>query len=312
LILIFGGIEIAEDQNQKIAACGSSYRYCGVFFMFDSLIHSQLDRLQHLMADEPFAVLTGAGISTPSGIPDYRDNQGVRRGRQPMMYQEFLSAPESRRRYWARAMLGWPRVRQARPNVAHETLARLQSTRQIGTLITQNVDTLHDQAGSHDVIELHGSLHRVLCLDCGQRSERDSIQQLMEAQNPYLAGVDAVQAPDGDTLLNAAFEARFQVPQCPHCTGLRMKPDVVFFGENVAQQTAAKAMASVEKAAGLLVVGSSLMAYSAFRLCRAVVDQGKPLLAINLGKTRADEMLDLKIEGSCEQLLPLLAQRLTH
>lgn len=277
--------------------------------MIDSLIHEQLDRLRQLMADEPFAVLTGAGISTPSGIPDYRDSQGVRRGRQPMMYQEFLSAPESRRRYWARAMLGWPRVRQARPNVAHDTLAHLQSNRQISTLITQNVDTLHEQAGSHDVIELHGSLHRVLCLDCGQRSERDSIQQLMEAQNPYLAGVDAVQAPDGDTLLDAAFESRFQVPQCPHCTGQRMKPDVVFFGENVAQQTAVKAMASVEKAAGLLVIGSSLMAYSAFRLCRAVVDQGKPLIAINLGKTRADDMLDVKIEGSCEQLLPLLAQR---
>ena len=280
--------------------------------MLDSLIHEQLDRLQQLMDDQPFVVLTGAGISTPSGIPDYRDNQGVRRGRQPMMYQEFLSAPESRRRYWARAMLGWPRVRQARPNVAHDTLARLQSTRQISGLITQNVDTLHDQAGSHDVIELHGSLHRVLCLDCAKHSERDSIQQQMEAQNPYLAGVDAVQAPDGDTLLDAAFEARFQVPRCPYCAGERMKPDVVFFGENVAQETAAKAMAAVEKAAGLLVVGSSLMAYSAFRLCRAVVDQGKPLLAINLGKTRADDLLDLKIEMSCEQLLPLLAQRLTH
>ncbi|ANJ56823.1 NAD-dependent protein deacetylase [Pseudomonas silesiensis] len=279
--------------------------------MLDSLIGEQLDRLQQLMADRPFAVLTGAGISTPSGIPDYRDNQGVRRGRSPMMYQEFLSAPESRRRYWARAMLGWPRVRQARPNEAHEALSSLQSARQIGGLITQNVDTLHDQAGSHDVIELHGSLHRVLCLDCGQRSERDSIQQLMEAQNPYLAGVDAVQAPDGDTLLDAAFEARFQVPHCPHCAGERMKPDVVFFGENVAQVTAAKAMAAVEKAAGLLVVGSSLMAFSAFRLCRAVADQGKPLLAINLGKTRADDILDLKIEGSCEQLLPLLTQRLS-
>ncbi|APV41962.1 NAD-dependent deacetylase [Pseudomonas frederiksbergensis] len=280
--------------------------------MLDSLIREQLDRLQQLMADQPFVVLTGAGISTPSGIPDYRDNQGVRRGRQPMMYQEFLSAPESRRRYWARAMLGWPRVRQAQPNVAHEALASLQSSQQISGLITQNVDTLHDQAGSHDVIELHGSLHRVLCLDCGKRSERDSIQQLMETQNPYLAGVDAVQAPDGDTLLDAAFEARFQVPQCPYCAGERMKPDVVFFGENVAQVTAAKAMAAVEKAAGLLVVGSSLMAYSAFRLCRAVADQGKPLMAINLGKTRADDLLDLKIEASCEQLLPLLTQHLSQ
>lgn len=273
--------------------------------------YRHLDTLHQAMADGGFVVLTGAGISTPSGIPDYRDSEGVRRGRQPMMYQEFLAAPESRRRYWARAMLGWPRVRQARPNVAHQALADLQRRGLISALITQNVDTLHDQAGSHDVIELHGSLHRVLCLDCGQRSARDDIQQRMVEQNPYLAGVDAVQAPDGDTLLDPAFEARFQTPQCPYCAGERMKPDVVFFGENVAQPTAARAMAVAENAAGLLVVGSSLMAYSAFRLCRVIADRGKPLLAINLGKTRADDLLDLKIEASCEQLLPLLVQRLT-
>jgi len=280
--------------------------------MLDSPTREHLDTLQEVMADGDFLVLTGAGISTPSGIPDYRDSDGVRRGRQPMMYQEFLAAAESRRRYWARAMLGWPRVRQARPNAAHEALADLQHRGLIHDLITQNVDTLHDQAGSQDVIELHGSLHRVLCLDCGQRSERDSIQQLMERQNPYLAGVDAVQAPDGDTLLDPAFEARFQVPQCPHCAGERMKPDVVFFGENVAQPTAARAMAAAENAAGMLVVGSSLMAYSAFRLCRVIADRGRPLIAINLGKTRADDLLDLKIEASCEQLLPLLTQRLTY
>lgn len=278
--------------------------------MLDSPIREHLDTLLQAMADDKFLILTGAGISTPSGIPDYRDSDGVRRGRQPMMYQEFLAAPESRRRYWARAMLGWPRVRQARPNAAHEALATLQQRDRISALITQNVDTLHDQAGSHDVIELHGSLHRVLCLDCGQRSERDAIQQQMETQNPYLSGVDAVQAPDGDTLLDPAFEARFQVPQCPHCAGERMKPDVVFFGENVAQPTAARALAAAENAAGLLVVGSSLMAYSAFRLCRVIAERGKPLMAINLGKTRADDLLDLKIEGSCEQLLPWLVEEL--
>ncbi|WNZ86472.1 NAD-dependent protein deacetylase [Pseudomonas sp. P108] len=276
--------------------------------MLDSPTREHLDTLQEVMADGDFLVLTGAGISTPSGIPDYRDSDGVRRGRQPMMYQEFLAAAESRRRYWARAMLGWPRVRQAQPNAAHEALADLQHGGLIRDLITQNVDTLHDQAGSHDVIELHGSLNRVLCLDCGQRSERDSIQQLMELHNPYLAGVDAVQAPDGDTLLDPAFEARFQVPHCPHCAGERMKPDVVFFGENVAQHTAARAMMAAENASGMLVVGSSLMAYSAFRLCRVIADRGKPLIAINLGKTRADDLLDLKIEASCEQLLPLLVE----
>jgi len=227
-----------------------------------------------------------------------------------MMYQEFLATPQARRRYWARAMLGWPRVRIATPNKAHMALATLQQRQRISGLITQNVDTLHDQAGSHDVIELHGSLHRVLCLDCQQRSDRNVIQRLMEAENPYLAGVDAVQAPDGDTLLDPAFEERFQVPRCPYCHGQRLKPDVVFFGENVATATAAAAMAAVEHAEGLLVVGSSLMAYSAFRLCKAMVEQGKPVIAINLGKTRGDELLQMKVQASCEVLLPLLAERL--
>ena len=280
--------------------------------MLDTQEHQQdqLDTLHRAIAERRFLVLTGAGISTSSGIPDYRDSEGVRRGKPPMMYQEFLATPQARRRYWARAMLGWPRVRIAQPNQAHRALATLQQRGRISGLITQNVDTLHDQAGSHDVIELHGSLHRVLCLDCQQRSERDAIQRLMEQQNPYLAGVDAVQAPDGDTLLDPAFEERFQVPHCPHCNGQRLKPDVVFFGENVAPPTAAKAMAAVEQADGLLVVGSSLMAYSAFRLCKAMVEQGKAVIAINLGKTRGDELLQVKIEASCERLLPLLVDRL--
>lgn len=278
--------------------------------MLDSPSVAPIEALCSLLADKRFVVLTGAGISTPSGIPDYRDTDGVRRGKAPMMFQEFLATPEARRRYWARAMLGWPRVCVAQPNAAHQALAELQAHQSISALITQNVDTLHDQAGSSDVIELHGSLHRVLCLDCAQRFERAAIQQSMQAQNPYLAGVDAVQAPDGDTLLDPAFESRFQVPHCPECNGQRLKPDVVFFGENVAPPTAAKALCSVENADGLLVVGSSLMAYSAFRLCKAIHAQGKPLIAINIGKTRADELLDLKLEVSCEQLLPHLAKRL--
>jgi NAD-dependent SIR2 family protein deacetylase len=280
--------------------------------MLDTLEHQEdhLDTLYRAMAERRFLVLTGAGISTSSGIPDYRDSEGVRRGKAPMMYQEFLATPQARRRYWARAMLGWPRVRIAQPNKAHLALATLQQRQRISGLITQNVDTLHDQAGSHDVIELHGSLHRVLCLDCQLRSTRDVIQRQMEIDNPYLAQVHAVQAPDGDTLLDPTFEEHFQVPHCPHCNGERLKPDVVFFGENVAPATAARSMAAVEQAEGLLVVGSSLMAYSAFRLCKAMVEHGKPVIAINLGKTRGDELLQVKIEASCEQLLPLLADRL--
>ncbi len=280
--------------------------------MLNTLEHQEdhLDTLHRAMAERRFLVLTGAGISTSSGIPDYRDSEGVRRGKAPMMYQEFLATAQARRRYWARAMLGWPRVRIAQPNNAHRALAALQQRQHITGLITQNVDTLHDQAGSHDVTELHGSLHRVLCLDCQLHSTRDVIQRQMEVDNPYLAQVHAVQAPDGDTLLDPAFEEHFQVPRCPHCEGERLKPDVVFFGENVAPATAARAMAAVTHAEGLLVVGSSLMAYSAFRLCKAMVEQGKPVIAINLGKTRGDELLQVKIEASCERLLPLLAERL--
>jgi len=280
--------------------------------MLDTLKHqeNQLDTLHRAIAKQHFLVLTGAGISTSSGIPDYRDSDGVRRGKAPMMYQEFLATAQARRRYWARAMLGWPRVRIAQPNKAHLALATLQQRGRISGLITQNVDTLHDQAGTHDVIELHGSLHRVLCLDCQLRSARDAIQRQMEIDNPYLAQVHAVQAPDGDTLLDPAFEEHFQVPHCPHCNGERLKPDVVFFGENVAPATAARAMAAVGHAEGLLVVGSSLMAYSAFRLCKAMVEQGKPVIAINLGKTRADELLQVKIEAECERLLPRLVERL--
>lgn len=278
--------------------------------MLDSPTRDLLDTLCQVMADKPFLVVTGAGISTASGIPDYRDKHGVRRGKQPMMYQEFLGNPAARQRYWARAMLGWPRIRAAQANAAHLALATLQAEHAITGLITQNVDALHTQAGSRDVIELHGSLHRVLCLDCQQRSDRAGIQEQMLAHNLYLIGVHATQAPDGDTLLDPAFEASFEVPRCPHRGGDRLKPDVVFFGENVAAQTAARATQSVEDAEGLLVVGTSLMAWSAFRLCKAMAEQGKPVIAINHGKTRADELLEMKIEASCEQALPWLAEQL--
>ncbi|EPM46829.1 Sir2 family transcriptional regulator [Pseudomonas syringae pv. actinidiae ICMP 19099] len=262
------------------------------------------------MVEKSFLVVTGAGISTASGIPDYRDKDGVRRGAQPMMYQEFVGNPAARQRYWARAMIGWPRIRASQANAAHRALAALQAENLITGLITQNVDALHTQAGSQDVIELHGSLHRVLCLDCQRRSDRAAIQEQMLAHNLYLADVHATQAPDGDTLLDPAYEAGFKVPECPHCQGDRLKPDVVFFGENVAPNTAARATLSVEQAEGLLVVGTSLMAWSAFRLCKTMAEQGKPVIAINHGKTRADELLHMKIQAPCEHVLPWLAERL--
>lgn len=258
----------------------------------------------------PLLVITGAGISTASGIPDYRDREGVRRGRQPMMYQEFIVDPAARQRYWARAMLGWPKILETQPNAAHLALAGLQSSGRISGLITQNVDGLHQRAGSA-ALELHGSLHRVRCLDCEAQFDRAFIQTQMQADNPAMQQIQATQAPDGDTLLDDAHVAGFQVPCCPHCEGLRLKPDVVFFGENVASQTAADARTLASEANGVLVVGSSLMAWSAFRLCKAMAEQGKPILAINQGITRADELLTARFDEPCEELLPQLVTRLT-
>ncbi|MCO8168795.1 NAD-dependent protein deacetylase [Pseudomonas sp. 21LCFQ02] len=269
-----------------------------------------LDRLYEYL-QRPLLVITGAGISTASGIPDYRDRQGVRRGSQPMMYQTFIVDPAARQRYWARAMLGWPRILQAQPNAAHLALAELQSAGRISGLITQNVDGLHQRAGSA-AIELHGSLHRVRCLDCQAQYDRAVIQTQMQADNPHMQQVEAMQAPDGDTLLDDARIGGFQVPSCAHCEGVRLKPDVVFFGENVARQTAADATALATEAAGVLVVGSSLMAWSAFRLCKAMAEQGKPILAINQGITRADELLTAKFDDPCEELLPQLVMRLAE
>lgn len=278
--------------------------------MLETSLPAALDVLQAELARRPVLVLTGAGISTASGIPDYRDTEGVRRGNAPMMHKEFLGSAQARKRYWARAMLGWHGVSLARPNPAHEALARLQHSGHISGLVTQNVDGLHDAAGSTGVIELHGNLHWVVCMECGNRQPRQAVQADLEARNPYLQDIHAVLAPDGDAQLAAQFLEPFQVAQCPCCGSDLLKPDVVFFGDGVAQATARQAWQAVEQAGALLIVGTSLMAYSSFRLCQEISRQGKPLLAINLGRTRADTLLATKLEGPCEQWLPQLAEQL--
>ena len=269
-----------------------------------------LEALGERLTRHTALVLTGAGISTASGIPDYRDTEGVRRGNAPMMHQEFLSSAQARKRYWARAMLGWHGVHQARPNPAHHALARLQGSGHITGLVTQNVDALHEQAGSAGVIELHGNLQRVVCVDCGKALRREAVQQDLEDQNPYLQHVRAVLAPDGDAQLAAHFLDQFQMPHCPCCGSDRLKPDVVFFGDGVPQHIARAAWAAVERADALLVIGTSLMAYSSFRLCQEMSRQGKPLFAINLGRTRADALLAVKVQEPCERALPWLVERL--
>ncbi|MBC2676944.1 NAD-dependent protein deacetylase [Pseudomonas baltica] len=270
------------------------------------------DDLYQQMAQAPYLVLTGAGISTASGIPDYRDSDGVRRGSAPIMHQDFIASPATRKRYWARAMVGWRGVHQATPNAAHQALAALQGQGLISGVITQNVDGLHDVAGSRNVVELHGNLHRVVCLDCGMRLRRDDVQLLLEEQNPYLQDVHAVLAPDGDAQLAARFLEAFHMPHCPCCGSDLLKPDVVFFGGGVEPEQARAAWKAVEAAPGMLIVGTSLMAYSSFRLCQEMSRQGKRLLAINMGRTRADGLLSIKVTQPCEQVLPQIAQRLVQ
>jgi NAD-dependent SIR2 family protein deacetylase len=255
-------------------------------------------------------VLSGAGVSTDSGIPGYRDADGNWQRRSPITAQEFLRSPSARRRYWARSMIGWPRIAKARPNAAHRALARLERALGFTRLVTQNVDGLHQRAGSADVVELHGNLARVACLDCGAVHPRAAIQGLLEDANPGFVDGSAPIAPDGDADVDAADLDSFAIPACPRCGG-NLKPDVVFFGENVPRERVASALRALEAADAMLVVGSSLMVYSGFRFCERAAALGLPIAAINRGRTRADALFAVKIEASCGETLSALAERCT-
>jgi NAD-dependent SIR2 family protein deacetylase len=247
-------------------------------------------------------VLTGAGCSTESGIPDYRDAAGEWKRRPPITYQLFVGNEHARKRYWARSLVGFRRIRHARPNGAHQSLASLEQRGRVVQLVTQNVDGLHQAAGSQNVIDLHGRIDTVRCLNCDQRSPRDHLQLELERLNPHFASLDAADAPDGDADLDdVAFDA-FDVPACDACGGL-LKPDVVFFGEGVPGPRVQRAMAAIEHSDAMLVVGSSLMVYSGYRFAAAAADAGKPIAAINLGRTRADYLLTLKISDRCASAL---------
>jgi NAD-dependent SIR2 family protein deacetylase len=247
-------------------------------------------------------VLTGAGCSTDSGIPDYRDSTGQWKRRPPIRYQEFVGNERARKRYWARSLAGFRRMRVACPNDAHHALAALEHGGRIVQLVTQNVDGLHHVAGSRNVIDLHGRIDTVRCLGCGQRSSREELQLELERRNPDFASLDASQAPDGDADIDGIAFDTFDVPACRACGGL-LKPDVVFFGENVPAERVQRAMAPIAHCDAMLVVGSSLMIYSGYRFVTAAADAGKPIAAINLGRTRADDILALKIEDRCADAL---------
>jgi NAD-dependent SIR2 family protein deacetylase len=248
------------------------------------------------------AVVTGAGVSTASGIPDYRDRNGDWKHARPVQYADFMSRPEVRQRYWARSFAGWGRIANAKPNLAHTALATLEAAGRVNTLITQNVDGLHRQAGSRRVIDLHGRLQTVLCMGCGKRVDRELWQEQLAAANPSWRSDTDYFAPDGDAKLQDEDVSNFLAPDCESCGGL-VKPDVVFFGENVPQDRVKSAFEALNHAKALLVVGSSLMVYSGYRFARRAAETGKPIAIVNRGRTRADDVATLKIDADCGDIL---------
>lgn len=269
-----------------------------------------LDALTAFARQHPrLFILGGAGVSTESGIPDYRDADGQRKGRDPIMLQDFLKSDFARRRYWARNMIGWPTVARAKPNAAHRAIATLGKIGYVERLVTQNVDGLHTEAGSTGVIELHGNIAGVVCMACGHRHARADIQHRLERDNPDWLAMNAMPLPDGDATLESDRFDAFHAPDCERCGGM-IKPDVVFFGEGVPRSRVDDAMASLARADAMLVVGSSLMVYSGFRFCEQAAKSGKPIAAVNFGRTRADGLLSLKVAMSCVEILPALVTRL--
>ena len=242
-------------------------------------------------------ILSGAGLSTESGIPDYRGPTGLARRATPMTYQTFTGSAAARRRYWARSYLGWRHIARAVPNDGHRAVAELSRRGLLTGIITQNVDGLHQAAGASAVTELHGSLHWVICLSCGQRTPRTGLARRLEAANPgWDAEVAAVIKPDGDADLDDEAVASFRVAGCSSCQGV-LKPDVVFFGENVPRPRAEACYALVERSSALVVLGSSLTVMSGFRYVRHAARLGCPVVIVNQGVTRGDAYATATIDA---------------
>ncbi len=261
-----------------------------------------------VLSGRPVAVLTGAGISTDSGIPDYRGPDSP--PRTPMTYQQFVGDPDRRRHYWARNHVGWRHVHRTRPNPGHLAVSRLEAAGAAVGVITQNVDTLHDAAGSRNVIDLHGRYDRVVCLDCRRVVPRDHVAARLRALNPGFADevADAEIAPDADAVVDAT--AHFRVADCEECGGM-LKPDIVYFGENVPKPRVEAAYALVDSAAALLVAGSSLTVMSGLRFVRHAAKTGRPVIIVNRGTTRGDDLATVKVDAGCSPVLTVLASVLT-
>jgi NAD-dependent SIR2 family protein deacetylase len=264
-----------------------------------------------LLAGRRVAVLTGAGMSTDSGIPDYRGPDSPPSN--PMTIRQFTSDPVFRQRYWARNHVGWRHMDDTLPNAGHRALAALEDTGVVTGVITQNVDLLHTKAGSLHVINLHGTYARVACLNCGHTMNRAALAEELEKLNPgFLERAEAIGglavAPDADAVV--ADTASFRYLDCPRCAGM-LKPDIVYFGENVPKETVAQAYSLVDQSEALLVAGSSLTVFSGYRFVRHAAALKIPVAIVNRGPTRGDDLATVKVDGGCSELLTLLATELT-
>jgi NAD-dependent SIR2 family protein deacetylase len=270
---------------------------------------AQLEAVDLLMARGGVVVLTGAGLSTESGIPDYRGPSGAAlRRHAPMTYQAFVSDPGARRRYWARSHLGWQRMAQAQPNAGHRAVAELERAGAVTGVITQNVDGLHSAAGSHEVIDLHGRLDRVACLSCGALSDRGRLDDRLREANPDWRGLALATNPDGDVDVADDHLDAFMPVGCEACGGV-LKPDVVYFGENVPRQRVEQAYSWVDAATTLLVLGSSLHVFSGRRFVMRAADAGIPVVIVNQGPTRGDDVAAVKIDAPLGATLAAIAGR---
>lgn len=272
----------------------------------------ELQPLIDLIGDGRTVALTGAGLSTESGIPDYRGADGERRF-QPMTAQELLADREARRRYWARSYVGWPRFAAAAPNQGHYAVAALQKAGLIGPIITQNVDGLHQSAGASDVAELHGSLEHVVCMNCGERYARETVDEWLQLANPdFDRSADGPLRPDGDVAIAESLIAAFRLVHCVICGSDLLKPDVVMFGESVPKPLVAQCFSYVEAAGSLLVLGSSLAVMSGYRFVRRAARDGIPVAVITHGWTRAtDGEVAIRVDAPLGETLTALADALT-
>ncbi|XP_037935299.1 NAD-dependent protein deacylase Sirt4-like [Teleopsis dalmanni] len=276
----------------------------------NKVLEEDIKRLENFLLSKPKTlVLTGAGISTESGIPDYR-SEGVglyaRTNHKPIQYIEFLKSADVRQRYWARNFVGWTKFSATEPNAVHQTLARFEREERIQGVVTQNVDRLHIKAGSRNVVEIHGSGYVVECLSCDYRIDRHNYQDILNSMNPALrdSAVDMIR-PDGDVEIPVEHIKSFKVPACPKCNG-NMKPEIIFFGDNVPKTRVDKIAEMIYNSDGLLVLGSSLLVFSGYRMVLQSKDLNLPVTIVNIGPTRADHLADIKLDAKCGDVIPKL------